>query len=57
VVKALEDKEISGDEILRRLISSNHELSPQALVDELKKKAAESEVNLDDMALAILKAD
>jgi len=57
VVKSLEDEEISGDEVLRRLISSNHELSPQALVDELKKKAVKSEINLDDMALAILKAD
>ncbi|KAF5052445.1 5TMR of 5TMR-LYT [anaerobic digester metagenome] len=57
VVKSLEDKEISGDEVLRRMISSNHELSPQALVDKLKNRAAKSESNLDDMALAILKAN
>ena len=57
VVKALEDPEISGDEVLRRLISSNHELSPQALVNKIKEKTVASEVNMDDLVLAILKAD
>lgn len=57
MLKAMEDKDISGDEVLRRLISSNHELSPQALVDELEKKAVQNEVKLADMALAILKVD
>jgi phosphoserine phosphatase RsbU/P len=57
VVKALEDSEISGDEVLRRLISSNHELSPQALVNKITEKTVASEVNLDDLVLAIIKAD
>jgi sigma-B regulation protein RsbU (phosphoserine phosphatase) len=57
MIKALEEPGVSGDEVLRRLVSSKHDLSPQELVDEIRFKVMDSGIKRDDLALAILKAD
>jgi phosphoserine phosphatase RsbU/P len=57
VVQALNSPERTGEAVLRELIVLNHYLSPSMMVEEIKSKALESEINPDDLVLVALKAD
>lgn len=56
VIQALEHEETEGREVLYGLIKDNYELSPSQLVDEIKKKIS-SQINPDDLVLAVLKRE
>ena len=57
VIHALSSPQRTGDAVLRELITINHFMNPSVIVDEIKSKAIKSEVNPDDLVLAILKRE
>lgn len=57
VIQALDGSENKGKEVLREIIIANSDLSPSRLVDEIKNNFAQSEINPDDLVLAVLKVN
>jgi phosphoserine phosphatase RsbU/P len=57
VIKALDGPDLSGEDVLGELVMEYHELSSSRLVEEIKNIVVQSETNLDDLVLAVLKVD
>jgi len=57
LIEALDNSDGSGEELLREIIHQDHHLSPSQMIENIKSKALKSEMNPDDLILAILKAN
>jgi len=57
LIEALHRPDLSGEEVLRDMIMQDHTLSPSRIIENIKVKALKSEMNPDDLVLAVLKAD
>lgn len=57
VIQALKTPDSPGKEVLKHVISQNHDLSASKILEEIKSKTISPEVNPDDLVLAILRAD